>query len=95
MRSLGDEAQKAACPIYGIRGYVGGPIESGFLLCSRSTVLITAAHVFYRRHHLPLYIPVTATEEALGPDPTLILPVALRTRKLTCGCRGIKSGRCK
>jgi len=58
MHQFADDAQRGVCPIFGIRESVGGPIGSGFLLrVGTETLLLTAAHVVYRRYEIPLYIP--------------------------------------
>jgi hypothetical protein len=58
VHALEDEAQRYACPIYGVKGDVGKPIGSGFLLRIRDhTFLVTAAHVLYERHFCTLQLP--------------------------------------
>src|SRR5437867_2992349 len=58
MSKLQSDAQGAACPIYGIKGTTGGLVGSSFMLrvCDE-TLLVTAAHVFYKRHAAKLHVP--------------------------------------
>ncbi len=58
MSRLETEAQNATCPIYGVRGALGEPLGSGFLLGVESQVLlVTAAHVLHWRHEYTLHLP--------------------------------------
>lgn len=58
LHALEDKGQRYACPIYGVRGHIGKPIGSGFLLrIEERTLLVTAAHVLYERHFCTLQLP--------------------------------------
>lgn len=58
LADLESKVQRFALPIYGVRGTVGKPIGSGFLLgIAGHTLLVTAAHVVDERHVCTLQIP--------------------------------------